>query len=259
MGKASYTDRKLTDAERSVAQKYYYLVSYFIWKKHLTPMTEWEGELAIPYMQAIKKYSDYDQLHCFSIKTVIFYALDSARANYFKKRNCAKRKAAGGEVYYDEKGKQGAYISDYRISGNPMITEQVALSNAMVEIILENMEIERQYQREVDRFSKPEKGISLKIQTIKYCGTETGKILALFSQISYDTNKRGNIPKFAMVYVTCLLLSVMKREVLGQIIDPRTILKVLLVDYEEMADTVNEAAAYVEERRSELYLKEIEE
>ena len=36
-----------------------------------------------------------------------------------------------------------------------------------------------------------------------------------------------------MVYVTCLLLSVMKREVLGQIIDPRTILKVLLVDYEE--------------------------
>lgn len=62
-----------------------------------------------------------------------------------------------------------------------------------------------------------------------------------------------------MVYVTCLLLSVMKREVLGQIIDPRTILKVLLVDYEEMADTVNEAAAYVEERRSELYLKELEE
>lgn len=144
MGKASYTDRKLTDAERSVAQKYYYLVSYFIWKKHLTPMTEWEGELAIPYIQAIKKYSDYDQLHCFSIKTVIFYALDSARANYFKKRNCAKRKSAGGEVYYDEKEKQGAYISDYRISGNPMITEQVALSNAMVEIILENMEIERQ-------------------------------------------------------------------------------------------------------------------
>lgn len=144
MGKASYTDRKLTDAERSVAQKYYYLVSYFIWKKHLTPMTEWEGELAIPYIQAIKKYSDYDQLHCFSIKTVIFYALDSARANYFKKRNCAKRKAAGGEVYYDEQGKQGAYISDHRISGNPMITEHVALSNAMVEVILESMEIERQ-------------------------------------------------------------------------------------------------------------------
>ena len=134
------------------------------------------------------------------------------------------------------------------------------LQNTLI-ITNKNVEdsVKRQYQREVDRFSKPEKCISLKIQTIKYCGTETGKILALFSQISYDTNKRGNIPKFAMVYVTCLLLSVMKREVLGQIIDPRTILKVLLVDYEEMADTVNEAAAYVEERRSELYLKEIEE
>ena len=107
-------------------------------------MTEWEGELAIPYIQAIKKYSDYNYLHCYSIKTVIFYALDSARANYFRKRNCAKRKVAGGTVYYDEQGKQGAYISAHRISGNPMITEYVALSNVMVEDILENMEIERQ-------------------------------------------------------------------------------------------------------------------
>ena len=93
---------------------------------------------------------------------------------------------------------------------------------------------------------------------MKYCGTETGKALALFSQISYDANKE-EIPKFTIVYVTCWLLSVMKREVLGQIIDPCTILKVLLNDYEENADIVNEAAAYVEERRSDLYLKGLEE
>ena len=114
--------------------------------------------------------------------------------------------------------------------------------------------VKRHYQREVDKFTKPENAISLKIQTMKYCGTETGKILALFSQISYDRIKNEEVSKFAMVYVTCLLLSVMKKEVLGQLIAPLTILKVLLNDYEENADVVNEAVVYVEERKRELYL-----
>ena len=114
--------------------------------------------------------------------------------------------------------------------------------------------VKRHYQREVDKFTKPENAISLKIQTMKYCGTETGKILALFSLISYDRIKNEEVSKFAMVYVTCLLLSVMKKEVLGQLIAPLTILKVLLNDYEENADVVNEAVVYVEERKRELYL-----
>lgn len=114
--------------------------------------------------------------------------------------------------------------------------------------------VKRHYQREIDKFTKPENAISLKIQTMKYCGTETGKILALFSQISYDQIRNEDVPKFAMVYVTCLLLSVMKKEVLGQLIDPLTILKVLLNDCEENAGIVNEAVVYVEERRQRLRL-----
>ena len=46
----------------------------------------------------------------------------------------------------------------------------------------------------------------------------------------------------------------MKKEVLGQLIDPLTILKVLLNDYEENAGIVNEAVVYVEERRQRLRL-----
>lgn len=116
--------------------------------------------------------------------------------------------------------------------------------------------VKRHFQKEVDKFTKPENAIALKIQTMKYCGTETGKTLALFSQISYDSTKNEGVPKLAIVYVTCLLLSVMKKEVLGQEIDPLTILKVLLNDYEENADIVNEGMAYVEERKQSLYLYE---
>ena len=114
--------------------------------------------------------------------------------------------------------------------------------------------VKRHFQKEVEKFTKPENAIALKIQTMKYCGTETGKALALFSQISYDSTKNENVPKMAIVYVTCLLLSVMKKEVLGQEIEPLTILKVLLNDYEENAGIVNDGRAYVEERKQSLYL-----
>lgn len=122
-------------------------------------------------------------------------------------------------------------------------------SNANVE-----ESVRRQFQRKVDEFAKPEKAIALKVQTMKYCGTDTGKTLALFSQITYDANKENDVPRFAVVYVTCLLLSVMKREILGQVIAPLTILKILLNDYEENADIINEAVIYVEERKEELAL-----
>ena len=114
----------------------------------------------------------------------------------------------------------------------------------------------RHYQKEIDKFLKPENAITLKIQTMKYCGTETGKVLALFSQISYDISKDEAKTKFSVVYVTSLLLSTMKREVLGQEIDPTTILKVLLNDFEENVDLINEGRSYVEKRRKELGLTE---
>lgn len=115
--------------------------------------------------------------------------------------------------------------------------------------------VKKHYQREVDKFMKPENAISLKIETMKYCGTQTGRVLALFNQISYDLSKDVEVPKFASVYVTCLLLSTMKQEILGQEIEPMTIIKVLLNDYEENADVIYDGYTYVEERRKELFME----
>ena len=114
-------------------------------------------------------------------------------------------------------------------------------------------EMKKAYQRKIDAFTKPEKIIPLKIKTMKYCGTETGKALALFSQISFDLNKDTTIPSFVSVFAICELLATMKEEVLGQKLTPETMLKVLLIDYEENADVINEAIAYATERKKELF------
>lgn len=143
---------------------------------------------------------------------------------------------------YDKEIK-GIFSSWFDFLQNTLITSN--------KIIDENAK--RDYQKKVDRFLKPENVISLKIQTMKYCGTKTGEALALFSQITFDATKDPNFPKFATVYVICLLLSVMKHEVLGQEIAPMTMLKVLLNDYEENKDIVNEGCAYVEERKQALF------
>lgn len=120
-------------------------------------------------------------------------------------------------------------------------------------------DIKRQRQKKVENLLKYENAIRLKIDTMKYGGTETGKALALFSQLSYDTNKDDDTPKFAMVYAVCKLLSTLKKEILGQEISPLTILKILLNDYDEAADMINESRAYVEETNRQLFGDEISE
>lgn len=114
-------------------------------------------------------------------------------------------------------------------------------------------EQKKKYQRMRDDAFTPEKVFKLKINTMKYGGTETGKVLALFSQISFSIGNDDDCPKFAMVYVICMLLSTLKREILGQDIAPLTILMVLLSDYIEKSAVINESRCYVEEKWTDLF------
>lgn len=111
----------------------------------------------------------------------------------------------------------------------------------------------KKYQKSLAEALKPDNALRLKINTMKYGGTETGKALALFSQITFGLNKDNRIPKFASVYVTCVLLSTLKREILGQNITPLTIIQVLITDYFEKSDLVNESRCYVEGKMKELF------
>lgn len=104
---------------------------------------------------------------------------------------------------------------------------------------------------------KPEKAIELKVQTMEYRGTETGKMLALYNRITTEgINGIEGFPKFANAYAICLLLATMKKEILGRNLAPMTIIKILIRDYEESAGIINEARAYVEQRKGELFLED---
>lgn len=63
----------------------------------------------------------------------------------------------------------------------------------------------KKYQKSLAEALKPDNALRLKINTMKYGGTETGKALALFSQITFGLNKDNRIPKFASVYVLSLI------------------------------------------------------
>lgn len=112
-------------------------------------------------------------------------------------------------------------------------------------------EQQRKYKKALDESLKPDTALKLKIRTMKYGGTETGKALALFSQVSFD--KDAEYSKFDITYVICVLLSTLKQEILGQEIAPLTIIKVLINDYFENAELINESRCHIEEKRVELF------
>lgn len=115
-------------------------------------------------------------------------------------------------------------------------------------------EQQKKYKKALDEALKPDTALKLKIRTMKYGGTETGKALALFSQISFD--KDAEYSKYDVTYVICVLLSTLKQEILGQEIAPLTIIKVLINDYFENADLINESRCRIEEKQAELFPEE---
>ena len=115
-------------------------------------------------------------------------------------------------------------------------------------------EQQKKYKKALDDALRTDNALKLKIRTMKYGGTETGKALALFSQISFG--KDAECSKYAVTYVICVLLSTLKQEILGQEIAPLTILKVLITDYFENADVINQSRCYIEEKQAELFPEE---
>ncbi|MBR1811012.1 MAG: hypothetical protein IJ766_05095 [Clostridia bacterium] len=109
-------------------------------------------------------------------------------------------------------------------------------------------DVKKKYQKRIDSFLQVENAMKLKIDTMKYGGTETGKVLAVFSQLSFDSDKYIDTDKFVIVYVVCLLLSTLKKEILGQEINPMTMLQVLLNDFETNYDIIKNSKDYVENK-----------
>lgn len=100
MYRAPYTDRPLTEQEKIFAEEHHDLM-YRYMRVHKLDVEEWYDRLIIPYLQAVKKYHEYEYLQKLKFEQVFFRTLDSARSCYFRDINREKRKPVGGLYSYD--------------------------------------------------------------------------------------------------------------------------------------------------------------
>ena len=82
-----------------------------------------------------------------------------------------------------------------------------------------------------------------KMNTIKYGGAETGRVFAIESKL--HQSKYDSQPETVALYMWCSILSVLKRDILGQNIAPTDIIQVLVNDYDSNEKGILKAKKYV--------------
>ena len=87
---ASYTNRQLTEQEKRFAEEHHNLM-YRYMRIHELDFEEWYDILIIPYLQAVKKYHEYERLQQYKFEQIFFRTLDNARSNYWRDMNRQKR------------------------------------------------------------------------------------------------------------------------------------------------------------------------
>ncbi|MFR8473878.1 MAG: hypothetical protein ACLVCT_03025 [Lachnospira sp.] len=98
--RAEHTTRPLTEEEKQFAEEHHDLM-YRYMKIHELDPEEWYDILIIPYLNAVKKYHQYERLQSLKFKQVFFRTLDNARSNYWRDMNRKKRCPEGGLFSYD--------------------------------------------------------------------------------------------------------------------------------------------------------------
>lgn len=95
--RAPYTDRPLTEEEKCFAEEHHDLMYRYMRVHHLD-VEEWYDILIIPYLQAVKKYHEYEKLKRLAFEQIFFRTLDSARSNYWRAMNRKKRCPENGFI-----------------------------------------------------------------------------------------------------------------------------------------------------------------
>lgn len=90
-----------------------------------------------------------------------------------------------------------------------------------------------------------------KMNTLKYGGTETGRVLALQNKLLQP--EYSDQPKEVALYIWCKILSVLKKDILGQYIDPLDIIQILVNDYDANEEKTLAAKEYVEKLYRKTY------
>lgn len=121
------------------------------------------------------------------------------------------------------------------IKGNAHLTEQ-----------------ERQkYEKTYSELMSTDKISKYKMNTLKYGGTETGRVLAVMNGL--NQKEYSDKPASTDLFVWCAVLAVLKKEILGQDLDPTDIIRVLVNDFDENVKELNGAKSYVKKYYKKIY------
>ena len=101
------------------------------------------------------------------------------------------------------------------------------------------------YNKKFNDLLSVEKISRYRMNTLKYGGTETSRVLALTNRLSQEKYK--NQPQYATLFIWCTVLAVLKKDVLGQSLDPVDIIRVIVNDYDDNIEGVEEAKKYIKE------------
>ena len=101
----------------------------------------------------------------------------------------------------------------------------------------------RNHEKRYNELVNIEKIARYKMNTMKYGGTETGRVFAIENKL--HQSKYDDKPKLTVLYMWCAILAVLKKEVLGQDLNPTDIIQVLVNDYDDHVEEVNDAKNYI--------------
>lgn len=93
-----------------------------------------------------------------------------------------------------------------------------------------------------------------KINTIKYGGKETGRVLALQSKLQQEKYK--DQPMLVIVYMWCSVIAVLKKEILGQFISTTDIMQILITNLDDNMEEIKKAKEYIKNVYKETYKEE---
>lgn len=109
----------------------------------------------------------------------------------------------------------------------------------------------KRYNKQFDDMIKIDKIAKNKINTIKYGGKETGRVLALQSKLQQEKYK--DQPTLVIVYMWCSVIAVLKKEILGQFISTTDIMQILITNLDDNMEEIKKAKEYIKKVYKETY------
>lgn len=107
------------------------------------------------------------------------------------------------------------------------------------------------HQKKYAELISVDKIAKYKMNTLKYGGTETGRVLAITNRLLQK--KFEDQPKHTTLVLWCSVLAVLKKDILGQDLDPVDIIRVLVNDYDDNIQNVEDAKTYIKKVYKDTY------